>query len=207
MHQKEVLILLTESLKNLHQTKHDTGTMIKKATIFGFISFILAFSLQVPNAEAQDMTIGFVEPRAVLERMPEMRAVEQRLQNFIDRKRNELAEAERDFQLQVENYQQRIGVISDAAREQEEERLGQLQFELQQSQNQVRMEIQERQAELMSPLLEQIQSAINEVAQERGIDYVLNTTTSTNDVIILYVKEEIRSEYDITDAVMRNLGI
>jgi len=45
------------------------------------------------------------------------------------------------------------------------------------------------------------------VAQEKGIDYVLNTMTSTNDVIILYVKEEIRSEYDITDAVMRNLGI
>ncbi len=181
--------------------------MIKKATIFGFISFILVFSLQVPDVKAQDMKIGFVEPRAVLERMPEMRAVEQRLQNFIDRKRGELAEAERDFQLEVENYQQRIGVISDAAREQEEERLGQLQFELQQSQNQVRMEIQERQAELMSPLLEQIQSAINEVAQEKGIDYVLNTMTSTNDVIILYVKEEIRSEYDITDAVMRNLGI
>jgi outer membrane protein len=181
--------------------------MIKKATILGFISFILAFSLLVPDVKAQDMKIGFVEPRAVLERMPEMRAVEQRLQNFIDRKRGELAEAERDFQLEVENYQQRIGVISDAAREQEEERLGQLQFELQQSQNQVRMEIQERQAELMSPLLEQIQSAINEVAQEKGIDYVLNTMTSTNDVIILYVKEEIRSEYDITDAVMRNLGI
>jgi outer membrane protein len=181
--------------------------MIKKATILGFISFILAFSLHVPDVKAQDMKIGFVEPRAVLERMPEMRAVEQRLQNFIDRKRGELAEAERDFQLEVENYQQRIGVISDAAREQEEERLGQLQFELQQSQNQVRMEIQERQAELMSPLLEQIQSAINEVAQEKGIDYVLNTMTSTNDVIILYVKEEIRSEYDITDAVMRNLGI
>jgi outer membrane protein len=181
--------------------------MIKKATIFGFISFILAFSLQVNEADAQDMKIGFVEPRAVLERMPEMRAVEQRLQNFIDRKRTELAEAERDFQIEVENYQQRIGVISDTAREQEEQRLGQLQFELQQSQNQIRMEIQERQAELMSPLLEQIQSAINAVAQERGIDYVLNTTTSTNDVIILYVKEEIRSEYDITDAVMRNLGI
>jgi outer membrane protein len=181
--------------------------MIKKATILGFITFILGFSLQATSVQAQDMKIGFVEPRAVLERMPEMRAVEQRLQNFIERKRTELSERERDFQVEIENYQQKIGVISDAAREQEEQRLGQMQFELQQQQEQVRREIQQRQAELMEPLLEQIQDAIDSVAQQRGIDYVLNTTTSTNDVIILYVKEELRSEYDITDAVMRHLGI
>ncbi len=180
---------------------------MKKATILGFITFILAFSLQANSVQAQDMKIGFVEPRAVLERMPEMRAVEQRLQNFIERKRNELAERERDFQVEVENYQQKIGVISNSAREQEEERLGQMQFELQQQQEQIRREIQQRQAELMEPLLEQIQNAIDSVAREKGIDYVLNTTTSTNDVIILYVKEELRNEYDITDAVMRHLGI
>lgn len=181
--------------------------MIKKATVFGFISFILAFSLQTSDVSAQDMKIGFVEPRAILDRMPEMRAVEQRLQNFVERKRTELTEHERNYQVEVENYQQKIGVISDSARQQEEERLGQMQFELQQAQNQARQEIQERQAELMAPLLEQIQNAINEVAQQKGIDYVLNTTTSTNDVIILYVKEELRSEYDITEDVMLSLGI
>jgi len=36
---------------------------------------------------------------------------------------------------------------------------------------------------------------------------VLNTTTSNGDVIILYVSEEIQSEFDITDAVMQDLGI
>lgn len=181
--------------------------MIKKATLLGFISFILAFSVNVDKTAAQDMRIGFVEPRAILESMPEMRAVEQRLQNYVNRKRDELSELEGDFQTEVESYQQRIGVISDTVREREEERLGQMQFELQQSQSQAEQEIRQRQAELMAPLLEQIQSAIDEVAVEKEIDYVLNTTTSTGDVIILYVKDDLREEYDITDAVMRNLGI
>jgi outer membrane protein len=82
-----------------------------------------------------------------------------------------------------------------------------MQFDLQQSQEQIRREIQERQAELMGPLLDQMQDSIDAVAQERGIDFVLNTTTSTGDVIILYVRETLRDEYDITDAVMRHLGI
>ena len=59
----------------------------------------------------------------------------------------------------------------------------------------------------MSPLLQQIQESINTVADRMGLDYVLNTTTSAGDVIILYVSPEVQAEYDITDAVMEELGI
>jgi len=183
--------------------------MVKKSTILSVITLLLMMSLPANSVEAQsqDMKIGFVEPRAILERMPEMRAVQQRIQNFAERKSEELAQMERELQQQIESYQQTIGVISDQARQQEEERLGELDLELRQSQTQAQQELAERRAELMEPLLDQIQTAINEVAQERGIDYVLNLTTSTGDVIILYVRDELREEYDITDAVMRNLGI
>lgn len=181
--------------------------MMNRAIQTGFFALLLFFSFQPLSVQAQDMKIGYVEPRAILERMPEMRAVEQRMQNFIERKRDELSTQEQSFQEELELYQQKVGVISDTARQQEEERLGQLQMELQQSQNQIRQEIQQRQSELMAPLLEQVQGAINEVSSEMGIDYVLNTTTSTGDVVILYVREELREQYDITDAVMRNLGI
>src|SRR5690625_1322316 len=181
--------------------------MIKKATTLGFLTLVLALSLQAGTAVAQDMRIGFVEPRAVLERMPEMRAVEQRLQNFINRKQDELAELEQNFQQEIETYQQRAGVISDADREHAEERLGQWQCQLQQSQGQADQEVRQGQARLMAPQREQGQDAIDELATERGIDDVLNTTTSTGDVLMLDGQEEIRAQNDITDAVMRSLGI
>lgn len=181
--------------------------MTTKATILGIVSLLLAITFYTDNVQAQDMKIGFVEPRAIIERMPEWRAVQQRLQNFAERKSDELASLERELQQEIESYQQKIGVISDAARQQEEERLGQMDLELRQSQNQAQQELQQRRAELMAPLLEQVQSSIDAVARQKGIDYVLNTTTSTGDVIILYVKEELRTEYDITDEVMRNLDI
>ncbi|MEX0894425.1 MAG: OmpH family outer membrane protein, partial [Balneolaceae bacterium] len=62
-------------------------------------------------------------------------------------------------------------------------------------------------AELMSPLLEQMQNSINTVADQQSLDYVLNTRTSAGDVIILYVKPEVRENNDITDAVMQQMGI
>jgi outer membrane protein len=181
---------------------------MKKVYTLGFICLIALTTLMAaPAVQAQDMKIGFVEPRAVLDRMPEMRAVQQRLQNFAERKQSELATKERELQTEIELYQQKVGVISESARQQEEERLTQLDTEFRQLQQQAQQEMQQRRAELMSPLLEDIQNAINAVASRKGIDYVLNTTTSAGDVIILYVSPQVQEEYDITDDVMQELGI
>jgi outer membrane protein len=181
---------------------------MKKVYTLGFI-FLVAIStlMAAPAVQAQDMKIGFVEPRAVLERMPEMRAVQQRLQNFAERKQNELVQKERELQTEVELYQQKVGVISEQARQTEEERLNAMDTEFRQMQQEAQQEMAQQRAELMSPLLEQIQEAIDTVAASKGLDYVLNTTTSAGDVIILYVSPQVREEYDITDEVMVELGI
>ncbi|MDZ7756676.1 OmpH family outer membrane protein [Rhodohalobacter sp.] len=181
---------------------------MKKVYTLGFIFLIAITTLMAaPAVQAQDMKIGFVEPRAVLERMPEMKAVQQRLQNFAERKQNELVQKERELQTEVELYQQKVGVISEQARQTEEERLNAMDTEFRQMQQQAQQEMAQQRAELMSPLLEQIQGAIDTVAASKGLDYVLNTTTSAGDVIILYVSPEVREEYDITDEVMVELGI
>ena len=174
-----------------------------------FTAFILTAGLFLAPAEAQaqDMKVGFVEPRIILDRMPEMRAVQQRLQNFADRKRTELIEAETSFQQQLQSYQERSSVMSESARATEEERLGQVSAELQQLQATAEQELAQRRAELMSPILQQIQDAIDAVAAEKGLDIVLNTTTSTGDVIILYVSDDVREQNDITEAVMARLEI
>ncbi|MGM0506833.1 MAG: OmpH family outer membrane protein, partial [Bacteroidota bacterium] len=80
--------------------------------------FLLMFALMLApdRSQAQDMKIGYVEPRAILDRMPEMRAVEQRMQNFVERKRQELTDQEGELQQELEAFQQKIGVISDNAR-------------------------------------------------------------------------------------------
>lgn len=178
--------------------------LIATSIILAAIGSIL---LTAAPLQAQDMTIGFVEPRAVLERMPEMRAVQQRLQNFAERKQNELIQKERELQTELEAYQQKVGVISEQARQNEEERLTQLDQEFRQLQMQAQQEVEQQQAQLMGPLLQQIQESINNVANQKGLDYVLNTTTSTGDVIILYVSPQVEAEFDITQDVMADLDI
>lgn len=174
-------------------------------TIIVFAGLLTLFA--APTANAQDMKVGFVEPRAILDRMPEMRAVAQRLQNFAERKERELIAKQQELQSEFEIFQQRAGVISDQAREAEEQRIAVLDQEFREMQSAAEQEMQEQRQTLMAPLLQQIQESINNVAESRGLDYVLNTTTSTGDVIILYVSQQVQDEYDITDAVMADLGI
>lgn len=172
------------------------------------ITLIAGFGMTDATAQVQEeLKIGYVDPQAILSKMPEMKAVQQRLQNFAQRKQQELANKEQTFQQQVTEYQQKSAVISEDAKTKEEERLGQLNAELQQFQQQIQQEYQQKQQELVGPLLQQIESAINTVASDMNLTYVLNTTTSNGDVIVLYASPDAREKYDITDQVMQQLGI
>jgi outer membrane protein len=155
----------------------------------------------------QDLKIGYVNPQSILSKMPEMKAIQQRLQNFMEEKKQELATKREDYQSQVSEYQQKESVISESAKKKEEERLGKLGSELQQYQSQLQQEVQQKQQELVGPLLDQINNAIGVVANDMGLTYVMNTTTSQGDVIILYASDEAQQKYDITDQVMTELDI
>jgi outer membrane protein len=171
-----------------------------------FLSIVLNLQAQAQSNNSE-LKIGYVNPQSILANMPEMRAVQQRLQNFTARKQQELLTLEQDFQTQVAQYQQKVGVISAEAQQQEEARLGQLQQELLQAQEVAEQGLAQRRDELVGPLLEQIGSAIEAVAQKQGLSYVLNTTTSSGDMIILYASEDFRAKFDITQSVMEELGM
>ena len=89
---------------------------MKTVTIYSFITLVaLSMLIAVSPATAQDMRIGFVDPQVILQRMPEMRAVEQRFQNFVQRKQEEIGNKEQEFQTELE-VGERVGRRSHARR-------------------------------------------------------------------------------------------
>lgn len=162
---------------------------------------------EIAQAQSTDLKIGYVDPNRIMRSMPEMAAIERRLQNFAERKRQEFVEKEASFRRELEEYQQKAPVISEEAKRREEERLARLNVELQEFQQNFQLELQQRQFELLAPLYEKIQNAIEAVATEKGLSYVLNTMTNNGDFIILYASEEARNNYDITNAVMQRLDL
>lgn len=180
---------------------------MKKLSLL-LVSFLIAFSsMDVARAQEAEMKIGYVNPQAVLAKMPEMAAIQKRLQNFAEQKQQELLQKEQSFQQQVAEYEQKAGVRTQEANQREQERLAQLQQDLSTAQSEAEQALQQRRQELLGPMFTQIGTAIDAVAKEKGLTYVLNTTTSSGDLIILYASEEYQAKYDITDAVMQELGV
>lgn len=180
-----------------------------KRTLSTALLCIFTLSLgAISTAQAQqDLQIGYVDPQSVLNKMPEMKAVQQRLKNFVENKREEYADKQKNFQKQVSDYQQKQSVISESAKKEEEERLGKMNQQLQQYQGKMRQEVQEKQQELVGPLLDQIDTAISTVSKRMNLTYVINTRTSQSDVVVLYASEKAKQKYDITKEVMDELDI
>lgn len=173
-----------------------------------FLLLIYINVLAVDKIQAQnELKIGYVDPQTILARMPEMAAVDRKLQNFAEKKREEFNTKQQAFLEQVQSYEQKASVISEEAKKKEEQRLEGLRQELMQFETTYQQELQQKQSEMVGPLLQQIQGAINEVAQEENLTYVFNTVTSSGDFILLYASENAQKKYNITEKVMAKLNI
>lgn len=158
-------------------------------------------------AQAQELKVGFIDPQEVLVKMPDYAAVERKLQNFAERKRDEFNTLNRTFDQRVEAYEQKMAVLSNDARVKEETELEEIREKIMTFQETYQMELFEEQRTQLSPLFEQIEKAIAAVANEMGITFVLNPRTSNGDLILLYVSEEANNTLNLARPVMTKLGI
>lgn len=173
--------------------------------LLSIVSVITLFPQQ--KATSQELKIGYVDPNSILAKMPEMAAVDRKLKNFMEKKQKEFAEKEAGFRDMMTAYEQKKAVISEDARNKEENKLNQLRQELLQFDQQYQQEMQQKQAEFVGPLYKQIQEAITAVAKENKLTYVFNTVTSTGDFILLYASDEAQQKYNITEKVIAKLGM
>jgi Skp family chaperone for outer membrane proteins len=66
----------------------------------------------------------------------------------------------------------------------------------------IQRQIQQRQNELFSPLLNRVDTAMSEVAEELELEFVINQTASSGDPIVYYSSQR---GVDITERVIQKL--
>jgi outer membrane protein len=172
-----------------------------------FILLTAFFLIQPGTLQAQELRIGVVDADLILSEMPELTNVSDQLEGFATRKRREFAQLETEFLRAREEFEQKVAVISESAREAEQERLAQKARRIQQFQMEYQEELLARQEALIEPLREKILTAINDVSSELQLSYVLNRMVNNGDMVVLYMSDRMRDQYDITNRVRTRLGI
>lgn len=165
---------------------------------------VLMLILGVSQLVAQQR-IGYAEPQRILDNIPERNQIEAQLEEFYnewEQGYNRLYERySEDLFLFEENRSQ----LSQTQIAQEEARLGQMVEELTLMQQEFGMMFEQRRADLLIPIVERINRAIEAVAQERGLDYVFQSETSNAEPIFFIIRGNPNS-VNITDEVIARMN-
>ncbi len=167
-----------------------------------FILFILLAALST-GGFAQ-LKIGYTNVEAIISYMPEQNLITKELTAL----RQKLIEAQdaktKYFQTKQEEYQE-IAQTQNVTEEDIQKMAGELenlQREIQQSASRADQRLSAKQAELLQPLLDKIQKAVEDVAKEKGYTYILNSSSSSASVLL-----HGQPQFDITKLVFIKLGL
>ena len=149
--------------------------------------------------------IGYTNIELVLAYMPEAKVMEQSLATYQQKLGEQLQVKQKYAQSKLEEYQEKAtsGKYTPEQLKPLEDELMKLEREIQEFVKESEYKVLTKRQELLEPILEKLQNAIDTIAEEGGYTYVLNQTTSGGVSTILYGPEE----DNLTEKLMSKLGI
>ena len=147
--------------------------------------------------------IGYVDTEYILNQLPEYATVQQKLDKLEQQWRSEIQQKQKEVRKLEREYEARELLYTEEERKRKQQAIEQARAEVEQLRQTYfgpDGELYARQKSLMRPLQERILKATESVATADGYDYVVDKKGET---LFLYAREE----HDLSDRVLRELGI
>ena len=161
------------------------------------LALLAVFGLLTLSSSAQK--VGHINSQELLSLMPERTTAETSLQDYAKGLESQLTSMQTEYQSMVENYQNNEGSYDDLTKQDKIAEIQSLQERLTTFQQSAQSSLQQKEQELLQPILEKAQNAIDAVADKGKYTYILDSSSG----LILYSKD---SE-DILDKVKKELGL
>jgi len=165
---------------------------------------LLLILLFIPVLASAQLSVGVMNPDEVLDSLPETTEIESTLQQFVQEREQRFQARYQEWIEELTAYteQAEAGNLTEDQQQAEEERLSEMEDDLSALQNRIQTQIRQRQNELFSPLLNRVEAAMESVAREMGLDYVINKQSGTGEPIVYYMSDR---GVDITERVIEYL--
>lgn len=161
---------------------------------------ILAIYLLFPSGiKGQTLKIGHLNSAKLLELMPEVQSAKEELKKIQKDYEAQLDILITEYRTKLENYQSNLNTMTPILKKDKETEIIQLEDRIKAFQEEASKDLENKEQELMKPILEKLQNIISEVAKENKYDYILDSSGGT----VLYSKDN----DDISPLVKKKLGI
>ncbi|WP_025763041.1 OmpH family outer membrane protein [Dyadobacter tibetensis] len=175
-----------------------------KQKLMAFMVVMTIFSTSLV-AQTPLTKIGYTNVDFVIARLPEAKKMQNELEVTKAQLDKAIGETYKEFQDKYEAYQKNGANMTDVIRADKEKELQSLQTRVQEMQNNAQTSLQNKQQQLLEPILTKVNDAIQAVGKENGFLYILNMDAGQGTTpIILFAASE---ENNATDLILKKLGV
>jgi outer membrane protein len=125
-------------------------------------------------AAAQAQKLGYLDSRRILQEAPGTEQVRAQIQQEMSRFQAQVKVLEDSLRKMVTDFEQKSVMLSPEAKRQREQELAQKQNELQQQAARIEQQAGQKQNELMKPVMERVEKAIDDLRKEEGYALILD---------------------------------
>ena len=170
---------------------------MKKTTwMLQFIFIIFLAATQLSFAQKK---LGHINSELLISLMPESQKVKTQLEELTKTYEDEFKNIGREYETKAKKYQAEAASKSDAINQTRAKELQDMEKRLQEYRQNAAKDLQTKRIELLKPILDKAQKAIDKVAKKKGLEYVFDASKGQ----LLYAKDS----RDIISEVKKELGI
>ena len=150
----------------------------------------LTAALFAINNQAKAQATAHINVDELLAIMPETEAASKEMEKYTYQLQKDLDYLQTEAKTKYENIVANQNNWTQLRLTKEQEELEDMTQRLQQESDQAQQKVSKKQIELMQPIIDKAQNAINDVAREKGYTYVLDSSSSKGVVIFLEKGED-----------------
>ena len=159
---------------------------------------LIALASVVGLTEVVAQKFGHLDAQEVLLSLPERAEAQASIESAAGEYETEVARMQSELETKFADYQAKASTWPDAIRQQKERELQQLDAGLQEFGVTIQNDLAQMEQQLLSPMIERVRKAIEDVGKEQGYTYIFDTSTG----VTLYNGGD-----DVTDLVKTKLGM
>lgn len=118
--------------------------------------------------------LGYIDSNELLDMMPGKDSIQTVLQNYGKTLESQLQTMYQEYQNKLADYQSNVNTMSTIIKQTKEKELGDLETRIQDFQQQADQDLQNKQVELVQPLIDKARKAIEAVARDNGYTYIFD---------------------------------
>jgi outer membrane protein len=142
-------------------------------------TLVIAFVLFAGTQVFAQSKVAHIDVQSLMSNMPEMKAAQAQLKTIQDNYDKEYKTMVQEYQTKLQKYEQEAPTAGEAVNEARSKEMQDMGNRIQQYQQSASKELQQKEMDLLKPILEKAQAAIQKVATAKGFNYVLDATTGS----------------------------